>query len=247
MMENKQTAADAKAEVSMSARDLKPLPPVPNSNPSIRPSSLFSILPPAIGVLGMTPELKRQQTFPYSMSATDGTKVYLSTVALASLFFHIQSQILESGIPYSLRDSLTAFFVWWVYFLQFRIGIYSCVYPFVYACLLRARDGECPSRIQVLGSSRAKEMELERGGEMRRGGVFPLLGLWVSYTWAGCVVMEAWGAWKEGLGQEEFVREKRMRELEEARAKVVEEEKKIGDRDDEKDTGDDNETKDERA
>lgn len=46
--------------------------------------------------------------------------------------------------------------------------------------------------------------------------------------------MEAWSAWKEGLGQEEFVRKKRMREMEEAKARVVEEEKKIGEEADER-------------
>ncbi|PVH71922.1 hypothetical protein DL98DRAFT_596470 [Cadophora sp. DSE1049] len=248
-MDIQQTASDAKREVAILSRDSKPLPPAPtsSSNGDIRPNPMFSILPPAIGLLGMTPELKRQQTFPYSMSTTDGTIVYLSTVGLSCLFFHIQSQLLESGIPYTQRDSLTAFFVWWVYFLQFRIGIYSCVYPFLYACLLRASNGEWPSRIQVLGSWRAKEMELERGGEVRRGGVFGLLGLWVSYTWAGWVLIEAWTAWKEGLGQEEFIREKRMREMEEARLRVVEEEKKTGKKGDERDEAGESEGKDEKA
>lgn len=76
-------------------------------------------------------------------------------------------------------------------------------------------------------------MELERGEEVSREGVLGLLRLWISYTWVGWVLMEAWTAWKEGLGQEEFVREKRMREMEEARARAVEDEKKTGGKTDE--------------
>lgn len=76
-----------------------------------------------------------------------------------------------------------------------------------------------------MGSRREQVIELERGEEVRKSGVIGLLWLWMSYTWVGVVLMDAWTAWKEGLGQEEFVREKRLRELEEARLRVVEKEK----------------------
>ncbi|KAH9219246.1 hypothetical protein DL95DRAFT_384673 [Leptodontidium sp. 2 PMI_412] len=159
------------------------------------------------------------------MPTKDGITVYFSTVALSFIFFRFQARTLEYYFPYEQRDSITAFFVWWVFFLQFRIGVYSCLYPFLFACLLRARSGQWPSRIQVMRSRREQEIELERGEEVRKSGVIGLLWLWMSYTWVGVVLMDAWTAWKEGLGQEEFVREKRLRELEEARLRVVEEEK----------------------
>jgi len=76
-------------------------------------------------------------------------------------------------------------------------------------------------------------MELERGEEVRREGAWIVAAL-DQFTCAGWVLMEAWSAWKEGLGQEEFVRKKRMREMEEAKARVVEEEKKIGEEADER-------------
>lgn len=90
-------------------------------------------------------------------------------------------------------------------------------------------------------------MDFERGGEVRREGVLGLLGLWVSYTWAGWVLMEAWRAWKEGLGQDDFIREKRMMEMEEARLRVVEEEKKTGGNGDERSETGQSDGKDEKA
>ncbi|KAG4439943.1 hypothetical protein IFR05_004569 [Cadophora sp. M221] len=191
-MDSKAISPELNSVSATASRDSKPLPPIPTSpGGQIRPSPLALILPPAIGLLGMTPEQQRQQTFPYSMSTRDGITVYLSSVAFSFIFFNFQAQDLEFYLPYEQRDSITAFFIW----------------------------------IQVLGSLREQEMELERGGEVRKSGMVGLLGLWMSYTWVGMVLLDVWTAWKEGLGQEEFVREKRMRELEEARLRVVEEEK----------------------
>ncbi|KAH7327150.1 hypothetical protein BKA65DRAFT_510045 [Rhexocercosporidium sp. MPI-PUGE-AT-0058] len=224
-MDGKQSSPTFKPEAAAPSRDAKHCPPKPtSSDEENHPSLLVLILPPTIGLLGMTPEQRRQQIFPYSMPPKDGNIVYSITGALSLIFFRFQAQTLESYFPYDQRDSITALFVWWVFILQFRIGIYSCLYPFLYACLLRARSGQWPSRIQVLGSYRAQEIELERGGGARKSGVVALLGLWMSYTWAGVVLINAWTAWKEGLGQEEFIREKRMRELEEV-VLMVEEEK----------------------
>ncbi|KAL2061379.1 hypothetical protein VTL71DRAFT_7652 [Oculimacula yallundae] len=221
---------DTDLSAGVASRDWKaaepPLPTSPPQNEQLRFAPLALFLPPVIVLLGIKSERRRHQPFPSSMSTKDGISVYFGTYGVSFLFFYCQAQLLERYCPYAQRDSLTAMLIWWMYLSQYRIGVYSCLYPFMYAILLRAKNGDWPSRIQVLGSIRAQEIELEREGQVRRSGVVGLLKLLLSYTWVGAALVRVLAAWKEGLGQEEFIRERRMRELEEARLKIVEEEKR---------------------
>ena len=49
--------------------------------------------------------------------------------------------------------------------------------------------------------------------------------LGAEYTLLGSMVSMVIRAWKEGLGQEAFVKEKKERQMEEARLRVIEEQK----------------------
>lgn len=102
--------------------------PIPGVRENIEPTvrrcrrsskSVHSDLPPAIGVFRITPEQRRQQIFPYYMPTKDCILVYFSAVTLIYMFFYFQAHALEDKLPYDARDSLTAFWIWWIFFCNF--------------------------------------------------------------------------------------------------------------------------------
>lgn len=185
-------------------------------------------LPPFLASHHLTLEQKRHQKFPASTATRDGTLVYLCTFALSVMIYWKEAQLLDSYYPYDKRTSLGEFGVWFFALRQYQVGICRCIYPFLYACLLRTKREKWPTKIQVWGSLKDHELERERADVIRRSGVRGRAVMFMEYTSIGLTLLGVWNAWQEGLGQEQFVREKREKEMEEARDRV-EDEKKVQD------------------
>ena len=68
--------------------------------------------------------------------------------------------------------------------VEFFLGICSSLYPLVYGCVLRAREGKWPRRERVWGSEAEWEVE---GGIIGRRGVSL-----AEYTLIGILILGAW-------------------------------------------------------
>lgn len=86
--------------------------------------------------------------------------------------------------------------------IEFFLGICSSLYPLVYGCVLRVREGRWPSRERVWGCMGEWADEGDGGeGHAVRGGP----GKIADYTLIGILVL---GAWKVLMGERANVEEK---------------------------------------
>jgi hypothetical protein len=112
--------------------------------------------------------------------------------------------------------------------VEFFLGVCSSLYPLVYGCVLRWRDGNWPSKEMVWGSKGGWDsvdgesdfVESDESGRDSGNGTEGLLGTIAKYTLIGMLII---GLWKVFLGNRTQRGEKRCRMLQDEKLKLLEE------------------------
>ncbi|KAH6672491.1 hypothetical protein B0J14DRAFT_564120 [Halenospora varia] len=160
------------------------------SDAQIRPTHFFGF-PAHLELKHLTPNQRRLQRFPYSMSAEDSRRTWLIT-AIIIIAIDLYQVPLIYRLVWDDQTGRGYYLMAWQAFLHYFIFGMN-LYPFIYACVLRRRQGHWPTLCQVWMSQKAQEEQRAIGNVGSPVTNFgSLLATLPMYSYMGLLVCTYW-------------------------------------------------------
>ncbi|KAH8669439.1 hypothetical protein BGZ60DRAFT_35172 [Tricladium varicosporioides] len=160
------------------------------SDAQIRPAHIFGF-PAHLELKHLTPNQRRLQKFPHSMSAEDSRRTWLIT-AIIIIAIDLYQFPLFYRLVWDDQTGRGYYLIAWQAVLHYFIFGMN-LYPFIYACVLKTRQGHWPTLCQVWMSQKAQEEQRAIGNAGSPVTNFrSLLATLPMYSYMGLLVCTHW-------------------------------------------------------